>query len=230
MRRLRSSLPAAAFTLILVSLVSTLTFSAPTASMRMDCQCGASDGSCSVSLSCDGGCQAICNPEGDCVGYCSGRQGYLLMNVNIQMRNGTYGELIAELSRISGQNINYIPKKPNILLNIDSKEGALWDMLSHLSDRGKLEIAGQDFSKIKRVRNRLLSGEKVNFCVYETPIAVLVSDLAGITGLRLSVAAGSTTATVTGPFQDVSLSEILAAASEQTGSTIVNEGPAFVGR
>lgn len=227
MRKLRSPFLVLSFTLIFTS---GLTVSAPAAFMRENCQCTASDNSCSVSMTCEGGCQAYCNPQGDCVAFCSGRQGYLGGVITANLVNGTYPQLVDELSRVSGQKISYIPRKPNILINIDSKNGALWDMLSHLSDRGELQVAGQDFSKIRKLRRDLLSGGKVNFCVRETPIEMLVSDLANLTGLRLRVAAGSTAATVTGQFRDVSLSEILDAASEQTGSTIVNEGPAFVGR
>jgi hypothetical protein len=144
----------------------------------------------------------------------------------IQLQNGTYTQLVAELARISGRDVAFSPARPDLVVNADYKKAALWDILDLLSDRGTVHIAGKDFEKLKRLRKALLSDMKINLCVGNTPVNMFVSDMAGLTGLRLRITAGSPMATVNLKLRDVTLDEILLKVSEQTGTKII-EDPSY---
>lgn len=143
------------------------------------------------------------------------------METTVQMQNGTYPQLVAQLARISGKDVAFSPTRPDVLVNADYKRAALWDVLDLLSDRGTVQIAGKDFEKLKRLRKALLSGMKISLCVGKTPVSTFVNDMASLTGLSLRIASGKPMAVVNIKLQEVSLDEILAKVSEQTGTKIV---------
>jgi hypothetical protein len=140
------------------------------------------------------------------------------------MQNGNYPELVDELARISGKDLAFSPTKPETIFNVGFNRAALWDALELLSEHGTVQIAGQDFEKLKRLRRILLSDERISFCVKNTPVNTLVNEMASLTGLSLRIAAGSPKATVNVQLRDVNLNEILAKVSEQTGTKIIEEG------
>jgi hypothetical protein len=94
-----------------------------------------------------------------------------------------------ELARVSGKDIAFSPTKPDMLFNAGFKRAALWDALKLLSEQGTVQVAGQDFEKLKRLRRSLLTGEEFSFCVKNTPVGTFVSDIAGLTGLPLESSA-----------------------------------------
>ena len=226
MRKLCAAFLTSAFALFLAF---AFTPSAYPARARENCSCHAPDNSCSASITCRGGCHAICDPNGDCVAYCSGYYGFLGTEFSLQMENGTYPQLVTELARVSGQDFAFSPSKPGAVFNLDAKRTVMWDFLVTLSNRGTVRIGGMDFEKFKKLRSNLRSGKKVSLCVRQTNVSTFVSDTASLTGLRLRVTGGSPMATVDVQLQDVTLDEILAAVSEQTGTTIavVDHGEAW---
>jgi len=138
------------------------------------------------------------------------------------MQNGTYPQLVAALAHISGRDITFSPNRPD-LFNADYKRALLWDVLDMLSERGTVQIAGKDFERLKRLRKALLSGTRISLCVGRTPVSTFVNDMASLTGLPLRITAGKPLAVVNIKLQEVTLDEILAKVSEQTGTKIVED-------
>jgi hypothetical protein len=191
------------------------------ASTMEDCSCSAPDGTCSASISCPRGCIDHCVGQGDCYAECSGAFEMFGMETTLQLQNGTYPQLVASLARVSGRDIAFSPTKPDAVFNADYKKALLWDVFDMLSERGTVQIAGKDFEKLKRLRKALLSGMKISLCVGKTPVSTFVNDMASLTGLSLRIASGKPMAVVNIKLQEVSLDEILAKVSEQTGTKIV---------
>ncbi len=219
MRKLSAAVLISALTLILSS---TLTHSASPALLVESCSCSAPDGSCSASASCARGCIAVC-PSNGCSAHCSGFYEFLGTEATLQMQNTSSKQLLAEVARISGKELAFSSRKPEVPFNLDVKRAALWDVLDILSANGMVQIAGEDFEKLKVARRALLSGEKISFCVQNTPVNTLITDLANLSGLPLRIATGNTRATVNVRLRDVTLKDILVKVSEQTGAKITNE-------
>lgn len=185
-----------------------------------DCYCDAPDGSCSASASCSGGCIAHCNSGGDCEAECSGFYQFFGLQTTIQLQNGTYGQLVSELARISGKQISYSPTRPNVLVSADYKKAVFWDVLDVLSDRGTVQIAGRDFKKYKRLRDVMLSDSRFSTCISNTPVTTYVADLSGLTGLPLHITDGPPMALINVRAKNVTLDELLDKVYEQTGTRI----------
>lgn len=216
---------AVAFTFVLILVLGTaLTRSVSPARTIETCSCSAPDGSCDASITCQRGCIQHCANNGDCYVQCSGFYEILGTETTLQMQNGKYPQLIAELARISGKDLAFWPTKPDTVFNADYKRAVLWDILEMLSDRGTVQIAGRDFEKLKKLRRTLLSGERITLCVRGTPVNTFVNDMASLTGLPFRVAAGTPMANVNVKLQNVTLTEILIKVSEQTGTKIIEEG------
>jgi hypothetical protein len=141
------------------------------------------------------------------------------------MENGTYPSLVAELARVSGKELAFSPTKQNMIFNVGFKRATLWDALTLLSEQGTVRIDGQDFENLKRLRRSLLSGEQFSFCVKNTPVNTFVNDMIGLTGLPLRISGGSPKATVNIKLENATLTEILTAVSNQTGTEITQSSP-----
>lgn len=225
MKRSRAVVLTIALTLTL-AIVFTLSTS-PTLgnalSLMSECSCSAPDGSCSVTVTCTGGCVRFCGNGGNCSASCSGSYIFYTNEVTFDMPNGNYPQLVTELSRISGKELAFTPRRPDAVFNVGFKKATLWDALKLLSDQGTVQVAGQNFEQLKSLRRLLLSGEKISFGVNNTPVNMFVNDLSSLTGLKLSITGGSRRATVNVQLQDATLNDILAAVSEQTGTKIIEE-------
>jgi len=221
MRKLTAAVLTSAF---ILALTFAFTPSASPAFARETCSCAAPDGSCSASVTCTGGCTRFCGNGDNCSASCSGRYKMLATEVTFEMQNAKYPQFVAELARISEKDITFSPTIPDMVFNVGFQRATLWDALKLLSDQGTVQVAGQDFEKLKTLRRSLLTGEKFSFCVTNTPVNTFVDDLAGLTGLPLRITAGRPTATVNVKLQDVALSDMISAVSEQTGTKIIEEG------
>jgi hypothetical protein len=188
-----------------------------------DCSCIAPHESCSVRISCEQGCIAICGIDA-CYAGCSGSYEFLGTKVTLELRNGTYPQLVTDLSRLSGRSLAFSPTKPTTRFNTGFKRALLWDALEVLADRGTLHVAGQDFEDLRRLRKILLSGERISFSVKNTPTSTFVNDMAGLTGLPISITSGNPMATVNIQLENVTLDDILIKVSKQT-DTKITEGP-----
>ncbi|HEU4767551.1 MAG TPA: hypothetical protein VFS77_09250 [Pyrinomonadaceae bacterium] len=211
------------FPLILVLLLlcgSSFSSSSFGASQPEDCSCSASDGSCTASASCGGRCIAHCLPMGDCDAECAGFYQFFGLETTLQLQNGTYPQLVAQLARISGKEIAYSPTRPDVLVNADYKKAVFWDVLEVLADRGKVQIAGRDFEKYRRLRSVMLSGSRFSTCIKNTPVTTYVNDLSGLTGLPLRITSGRPMTLINLKVQDVTLRELLDKVYEETGTRI----------
>lgn len=187
------------------------------------CSCTASDGSCSASVTCPGGCLAVCPDGGGCHAGCSGKGGitpFLIERVSLQMRDSSSKRLSEELGRITGQEIVFSPYNPKETHTFDFKDALLWDVLEALSERGKVEIGGEDFGKLLRIRKAFLNGEKISICIRRTSVRNIVDELAALSGLSIHTTSGNVDTSVTLSLKDVTLEDIVAKVSEQASVQI----------
>src|ERR1043166_3708778 len=70
-----------------------------------DCDCIATDGSCSASISCQGPCTRFCGNGGNCYAECSGDYGFLGAETTLELQNATYPQLITALAHQSGKQV-----------------------------------------------------------------------------------------------------------------------------
>jgi hypothetical protein len=189
-----------------------------------NCSCSAPDGSCRASISCRGGCEDFCGNDGACGAQCSDSLAILITETTIEVNNGGYPQLVTQLARVIGTNLEFLPTKPDPTFNLSFKRIALWDALEFLSDRGTVHIWGKDFESLLRLRKSLLSGEHISVGVQNTPVNTFVNDLSGLTGLRLRISAGRQMAPVNIAMADTTLDDLLSKVSEQTGTKIVIAG------
>lgn len=140
--------------------------------------------------------------------------------VSLQMRDGSSRQLSAELARITSSEIVVSPNKPDETYTFDFKKALLWDVLEILSERGKVQIAGEDFSKLLRIRKAFLTGEKMSVCIRQAPVRHIVDQLASLSGLPIRTTSGNPDIIVTLSLKDVTLKDITAKITEQTGMQI----------
>jgi hypothetical protein len=211
------------FPIVLTCILSLLLASivGVSAAVPDDCDCSASDGSCSASISCQGGCTRFCGPGGNCYAECSGDYQFLGAETTLELQNATYPELVTALAHQSGKQVVFAPMKPDLIFNVGFKRAPFWSTLELLSDQGTVQVGGQDFEKLRKLRKILLAGDRITLCVKKTPLATFISDMVGLTGLPLRVTAGSPMALVNIRVSDATLDEMLSKVSEQTGTKIV---------
>jgi hypothetical protein len=197
-------------------LISLLLISAAAAPTFDTCSCNARDGSCSASVSCPGGCIAVC-PSGGCRASCSNSYDMMdyMMPVSMQQTDSTSNQVAGELSRITGQQVVFSPTNPSEPINLDVKRAALWDVLEALSASGKIEVGGEDFSKLQRIRRALVSDERMSICVHNASVQRVVAEFASLSGLRIRVTAGDPRTMVTLSATDTTLKEFLGQLSAQ---------------
>jgi hypothetical protein len=221
-------IPSYAFLLtaiLICAMLSTPTRSASSPAFVETCYCEAADGSCSATVTCRGGCQKYCGNNDDCWAECSGFYTALATETNLEISYGTYSQLITQLSRISGKDISFTVSRPNqrpdIIANLGFKKAPLWNALEFLSDQGTVRIEGKDFDSLRRLRKSLLSGERINFGIKNTPVNTLVTDLVGLTGLPCHITSGGPMALANVELPQANLDEIITKVSAQTATKIV---------
>jgi hypothetical protein len=223
MKKLGSAVPRFAMTLVIICAVGLSIIYAvnnptsPSTRAFADCSCTAPDESCSASISCKTGCFHFCGNEGNCYAECADDP---QADVSIELRDVTYPQLVAALTRIGRKRLEFTPTEPNALLNISFKRATLWSGLEYLSDRGILQVEGKDFESLRKLRKVLLSGERTPFTVKNTPVGKFVNDMSFVTGLPLRIVSGSPNARVNMELRNATLSEILKKAANQTGVKI----------
>ncbi|MCA1568270.1 MAG: hypothetical protein LC803_22025 [Acidobacteria bacterium] len=142
------------------------------------------------------------------------------MQVSLQQSASTGRELSSELSRITRQTVLYTPFTTPDAISFDIKRAMLWDVLEALSASGKVEIGGDDFSKLKRIRQSLAGGEKMAVCMHGVTVKRMVREIASLSGLPIRVTAGDPQTVVNLSVKDVTLEEFLVQLSSQSGVEI----------
>jgi len=213
-------------TVLLCFVLSTSSRSAPVpAPFEETCSCVAEDGSCSASVTCNGGCERYCGNNDNCWAECSGFYSTLAAETTLEIQFGTYSQLVSELARIGGKDVSFttsrVSPRPDPIANLGFKKAPLWNALEFLSDRGTVRIGGKDFESLRRLRKSLLSGERINFGVKNTPVTTFVTDLTGLTGLPFRITSGRPMALANVELRQANLDDIITKVQEQTGTKIV---------
>jgi len=115
----------------------------------------------------------------------------------------------------------FSPNRYDTVFNVGFKKSPFWNALELLSDQGTVQVDGQDFERLKRLRRVLLTGERVTLCVTNTPVNTFVNDVAGLTGVSLRVTSGNPMALINIKLPEATFDEMLTKVSEQSGTKIV---------
>lgn len=217
--------------LLAASLLIALTLSAPlalTAAPYESCSCSADDGSCSTSINCTGGCFAYCANNDSCRATClrdsesgGGKHEMMLsMPVTLRFRESNGRDVSAELARVTGAEVTFSPSRADATINLEVDRLPLWNVLEILSESGRIQIAGDDFSSLRKARRALLYGERVSLCVQGATVRRLVSEMRYLTGLDIRVMSGDVNAVVNYSAKNVTFDEIVAQVSERAGVQI----------
>lgn len=202
---------------IVTLLLSLITF-APEVKAQ-DCSCKASDNKCEMRLTCRLGCTALCTTNDACYSTC-GNPEIDLIHVRVTLKfKGNSTELASELSRMSGKKIEFLPRKEGPL-NLDLKEGPLWNALDFLSRRGAVTVGGIPFEKFQKIRRTMLKGGKVSMNFDKVPLKDAVAKLSSLSGLPFRVRPEDAERLISISLEDLTLKEIVARISAQTGVKI----------
>ena len=189
-------------------------------SVDQTCSCTAADGSCAVTITCTGGCVRFCGVQDNCWAECSSSNSDRLKIANIEVKNGTYSQLVRALRSVSDKNLEFSPAEPESRVDVAFRNAPLWDALEFLAARGTLRVDANDFDSLRKQRKLLLSGGKTSFIFKNKPLKTFIEDMTFLTGLHLRVASGNNDAVVSIDLRNVTLRQILNAVSRQTGARI----------
>lgn len=213
--------------LIALTLIS-LSFMTPGHSMKLSrgpfksCSCSADDGSCSMSGYCPQGCLALC-PSGTCRIICVDEyEGMLDMSASItlQLKNASSDKVAAELGRLTGAPVMFNTRQSRETFNLDVKDKPLWNVLEELSSRGKIQIAKEDFGHLRKMRESLLSGERIAACFTNVTAKRLATELSFLSGRDVYVASGDPDLAVNYTGKEVTFEEIVTGVSQEAGVVI----------
>jgi hypothetical protein len=179
----------------------------PAPGVSGDCSCAADAGEVTICI----------NSDSD------GMTTALKTPVTLELRGGNSKHLSAELTRITGKSITYTPSKKEDAINLDVKDAPLWDVLEALSESGKVQIARRDFMELRATRIALTTGEKVSICLERVPVRRAVDELSVLSGQPLHITAGNGETLVTLSARRITLKDILAWVSAQTGVRITEK-------
>lgn len=178
----------------------------PTPAVSGDCPCANDAGEVTICINADS----------------DGVAAALKKPVTLELRGGNSEQLSAELTRITGKSITYTPSKDDAI-NLDVKDAPLWDVLEVLSESGKVRIAGRDFMELRAIRLALTTGEKVSACFDRVPVQRVVDDLSVLSGHPIHVSRGDAETPVTFSARRITLKDILARVSAQTGVRVAEK-------
>lgn len=184
------------------------------------CGCAADDGSCSVSGSCPRGCLAYC-PSGNCrvtcVGGVSEQISDYSVTVSLRLAGANSHKVAAALTRLSGEQITFSPRRLDDTFSLDVQDQPLWNVLETLSARGSIQIGQEDFGHLQNVRQAFLSGERIAVCFHNVTAKRLATDLSSLTGRDVYVASGDPKAVVYFKGKALTFEEIVVAVSQAAG-------------
>lgn len=206
---------------IAILLLSLIT-SALTATSQKTCSCNAPDESCKTSVSCgQGGCTAICGSNSGCYAACG--EDLLYTRFTLKLVNKGSKEIATALSHHTGKNIEFVPWKRSSRFNrfnIDIKDDDVWNALEYLYKRGEVRIDGVDFEKYREFRKGALEGGKVSVYFNDISVKDALAHLSFLSGLPFRVDSGNAEKLISISLREVTLSEIVARISAQTGIQI----------
>ncbi len=192
--------------LVTTIVLAVLLFGIAAPSVCGDCSCAA-----------DAGEVVICiNSDSD------GLIAALKTPVTLELRGGNSEQLSAELSRITGKSIAYTPSKDDAI-NLDVKDVPLWDVLEVLSESGKVRVVGRDFMGLRATRLALTTGEKVSVCFNHVMARHVIDELSVLSGHPIRVTGGNAETPVNLSARALTLKDILARVSAETGVRVAEK-------
>lgn len=214
----------AASILIILTLSASLAF---TAAPVESCSCSAYDDTCQASVTCRGGCMAWCPTDG-CVAQClnddgggsGAEEGGTLRLVTLRLRGSSSRDVSAALARAVGRDVAFSPTTAGAPVDLDVENQPVWDALEILSQSGRIQIGGVEFSNIKKVRRTLLNNEPIALCAHGMTVRRFVNELRFMSGLDLQITSGNPKAIVNYNGRGVTLNDIVAQVSERTSAQI----------
>ena len=200
---------------IAISLLSLITL-APSAISQKTCVCKSADGGCETSIGCSQhGCTAICGPSNGCYSKC-GRD-LLITHFTLSLVNKSSKEIISALSHLTGNNIEFIPRKLHGSFTIDIRDDDMWNALDYFYERGKVTVNGVDWEKYREIRRGVLDGGKISVEFNDISVKDAFSHLSFLSGLRFRIRSGDEEELFSISLTEVTLSEVVARISSQTG-------------
>lgn len=144
----------------------------------------------------------------------------LKMSIALELRGGSARQLSAELTRITGRRISFLPARTDDPVNLDVKDAPLWDVLEALSGSGRVQVEGEDFPALQPARRALAGGGKVSIGIKAASVARVMGELSGLSGKALRVTSGDENALVTLSAEEITMEGILSRIAEQTGAQV----------
>jgi hypothetical protein len=208
-------------TFIAVALLLLLTTFPPVALGQKECSCNAPDNSCSAAVLCRDGGAAICSSKNACHASCAGSNpDKIFRRISLKIEKKTGDQVAAELSRQSDRHIIFAPKRRTDLFTFELINQPLWTILDFLNGRGQVFLDGTPFKRYKELRRALSRGEKVSLRFTDSTAGNAVSRLAFLSGLPLRVESGDAGRPLSMSLEKVTLDEIIARISAETGVRI----------
>jgi len=192
---------------------------APTATSQKACVCKAPDESCETNIRCSQhGCTAICGSKNGCYAKC-GRD--LLITVfTLKLVNKSSNEIVSALSHLTGNSIEFIPRKRQASFTIDIKDDDMWNALDYFYERGKVRVNGVDWGKYREIRRGVLEGGQISVDFNNISVRDALGHLSFLSGLRFRVESGDAERLFSISLGNVTLGEVIAGISSQAGVRI----------
>jgi hypothetical protein len=199
-------------------LLALITF-AHTATCQNICACKAPDGSCEIEVKCQlHGCTAICGSKDGCYAKCG--NDLIITRFTLKLVNKGSKEIVAALSRITGNKIEFIPRRPRGLFTIDIKNDDIWNALNYLYERGEVKVNGVDWSIYQNIRRQTSMNEKISVDFNNISVGDALNHLSFVSGMHFSVGSAEAEKLITLSLQEVTLREVISRISTQTGIKI----------
>jgi hypothetical protein len=145
------------------------------------------------------------------------------MLVTLRLKGSDSKQVAAELARVTHEEVVFNQSTPGDVFSLDVKNAPLWNVLEILSARGKVRIAGEEFSHFQAIRNTLVSGGRLMVCVRRTTVKRLVAELAYLSGRNFRVTGGDGRAQINFTATNATLEEIVAQVEAEASVRISTE-------
>ena len=200
-------------------LLSSITLVPTATSQKQNCSCKAPDGSCEANVTCSRhGCTAICGSKDGCYAACG--KDLLLTRFTLKLVDKSSEQIASALSKHTGKQIEFVPRRRNDLFTIDIKGDDLWNTMEYLYERGVVTVNGVDWGKYRQIRRAALEGGKVSVDFNNISVRDALAHLSFLTGLPFRAESGDAEKVISISLGEVMLSEIISRISEQTGVKI----------
>jgi hypothetical protein len=133
------------------------------------------------------------------------------------LRGNDSRKVAAELARLTGQEVNFNPKRPDATFTLNATNVPLWDVLEALSADASIRIGYEDFAHLRALRQSLLSAERMSMNFSNVTAGGLAKELSYLTGLNVHPAPGSERVVVSYSGTSVTFEEMLAQVRDSSG-------------